>query len=122
MQRKTSSNKFRLKLIAMAGAGLLMVIGTHSLFAGGYLDELATEAEATAAVSKKSQLSPAEKAQFEEMESQLKSEKPSTYKYYVKLKQSNKERAFEMFAGDSSAPKDRLSHLQKKVMDLYFSQ
>jgi len=103
-------------------ASIVLALNSHSLPASDYLDELATEAEATDSVSKKSQLSPSEQKQLKEMESLLKSEKPSTYKYYEKLRQKNKENAYEAFAKDHSGQDDRLSHLQKKVMDLYFTQ
>ena len=102
--------------------GLTFLLASNFSVAGNYLDELATEAEATAAVSKKNQLSPEEREQFKEMEALLKTEKPSTFKFYAKLRSSNKERAFETFANDTANQEDRLHHLQKKVMDLYFTQ
>lgn len=100
---------------------LLLAI-SPPLLAENYLDELAVEAEATASVSKQSKLGPSDKQQMQKMESLLKEQKPSTYKYYVKLTKKNKVRAFENFSNDQSDRKSRLSHLQKKVMDLYFEQ
>ena len=101
--------------------GVWLSAGSQSL-ANDYLDELASEAKSTASVSKKNQLSSSEKKQFEEMEALLKTEKPSTYKYYVKLDKKKKERAFKAYAKDSSDSEERLHHLQKAVMDLYFAQ
>ena len=101
---------------------LTLFLASNSSLAGDYLDELAVEAEATAAVSKQKQLSAEERKQLKEMEALLKTEKPSTFKFYAKLRSSNKERAFETFANDTSSQEDRLHHLQKKVMDLYFTQ
>lgn len=90
--------------------------------AGDYLNELASEAEATANVSRQNRLDPSDKKQMKAMELLLKDKKPSTYKYYVKLNKKNKVRAFEQYTNDQSNSKERLSHLQKKVMDLYFEQ
>jgi len=106
----------------MATIVVLLALFNHSLLANDYLQELASEAEATASVSKRSQLTDSEKKILREMEALLKNEKPSTYKYYVKLNKENKERAFDMFSKDQSDSDTRLSHLQKKVMDLYFTQ
>jgi hypothetical protein len=105
-----------------ATAGCLLVICSQTLLANDYLNELATEAEATAAVSKNSQLNSGEKKQLKEMEALLESEKPSTYKFYVKLNKNKKQRVYEAYANDQSESKRRLHHLQKKVMDLYFAQ
>lgn len=101
---------------------LLLLATSPSLLAGNYIDELAVEAEATASVSKQNRLSSSDKQQMQKMETLLKEQKPSTYRYYVKLTKRNKVRAFEQFVDDQSDSKKRLSHLQKKVMDLYFEQ
>lgn len=101
---------------------ILLLSASQSVYAGDYLDELAVEAEATASIARQNKLSVTDKKEMREMESLLKEEKPSTYKYYVKLNKKNKVRAFEQFTSDQSDPKNRLSHLQKKVMDLYFEQ
>lgn len=122
IQKDRLKQAVRIKTAIAAILNLTLFLASNSSLAGDYLDELAVEAEATAAVSKTNQLSPEERKQFQEMEALLKTEKPSTFKYYVKLRTSNKERAFETFANDTSRQEDRLHHLQKKVMDLYFTQ
>ena len=122
IQKDRLKQAVRIKTAIAAILNLTLFLASNSSLAGDYLDELAVEAEATAAVSKTNQLSPEERKQFKEMEALLKTEKPSTFKYYVKLRTSNKERAFETFANDTSRQEDRLHHLQKKVMDLYFTQ
>lgn len=99
----------------------LMLAG-HSLLANDYLDELASEAEATANVSPDKPLDASEQEQFKKMEALIKDKKPSTYRFYRKLSTKNKERAFKYFSNDSSKMKKRMSHLKKKVMDLYFNQ
>lgn len=94
----------------------------HSIFASDYLHELANEAESTANVSTTKSPDGAEKKAFEKMEALLEAERPSTYKFYTKLYPKNKERVFKFFANDQSDQNNRLSHLQKKVMDIYFNQ
>ena len=106
-------------MLVMAGF-LLCVSG--QVFANDYLDALSSEAESTASIKKNSQLDSTEKEQIQKMESLLQAEKPSTYKYYVKLDRRKKVRAFKSFEEDQSVSEERLHHLQKKVMDLYFSQ
>jgi paraquat-inducible protein B len=120
---KTQKSKqiTRISVAILVTIGVWLSAGSQSL-ANDYLDELASEAKSTASVSKKNQLSSSEKKQFEEMEALLKTEKPSTYKYYVKLDKKKKERAFKAYAKDSSDSEERLHHLQKTVMDLYFAQ
>ena len=105
----------------MATVGFLLSVSSQSL-ANDYVDALTTEAKSTAAVTKKNQLSSTEKKQLKEMEDLLKTKKPSTYTYYAKLDKKKKEHAFKAYANDQSDSKERLRHLQKKVMDLYFAQ
>ena len=101
---------------------MFLVLGSQQVVADNYLDELAVEAEATASVAKKSQLSPDDRNELKMMEALLEDKKPSTYKFYVKLNKKNKVHAYEEWSTDTSADKDRIHHLQKKVLDLYFSQ
>lgn len=122
MQRHHSKQNIWTKLSILTVAYMFFLLNSTSLFAGDYLDELASEAEATASVSKRIQLTPSEKKELKQMEAILKEKKPSTYKYYVKLNTKNKEYAYEKWASDTSKTDDRLHHLQKKVMDLYFTQ
>ena len=110
----------RMSVAILALLGILLSVSSESL-ANNYLDELASEAQSTAVVNQKSQLSSTEKKQLKEMEDLLQTEKPSTYKYYAKLDKKKKERAFKAYANDQSGLEERLHHLQKKVMDLYFA-
>ena len=107
----------RISVAILAMVGILLNASSQSL-ANDYLDELASEAKSTASVNKKSQLSPTEKKRFEEMEALLKAEKPSTYKYYVKLDKKKKERAFKAYAKDQSDSEERLHHLQRVILSL----
>ena len=99
-----------------------LTLVSYSLLANEYLDELASEAEATANISSDKPLDAAEQEQFKKMEALIKEKKPSTYRFYAKLSTKNKERAFKYFSNDSSKMKKRMSHLKKKIMDLYFTQ
>lgn len=110
--------KFSIHLIASVALTAI----SHSILAENYLDALAVEAESTANVVTSNELDPAEQKQFKKMESLLETERPSTYKFYSKLYPKNKERVFRIYVNDKSGPSDRLSHLQKQVMDLYFNQ
>jgi len=101
---------------------MFLVLGSQLVAADNYLDELAVEAEATASVAKSSQLSPDDRNELKMMEALLADKKPSTYKFYVKLNKKNKEYAYEEWSADTSAENDRIHHLQKKVLDLYFKQ
>lgn len=121
IQTQISKQIKRIGVAILAMLGILLSVSSQSL-ANNYLDELASEAKSTASVNKKSQLSSTEKEQFEEMEALLKTEKPSTYKYYVKLDKKKKERVFKAYSSDQSDSDERLRHLQTKVMDLYFAQ
>lgn len=120
--RQTLKPILHFKTVVLATAGMLLVICNQSLLADDYLKELAAEAEATAAVNKNSQLSSIEKKQLKAMEALLEKEKPSTYKFYMKLNKKKKQRVYDAYANDQSDSKKRLHHLQKKVMDLYFAQ
>ena len=121
IQTQESKQIKHIGIAILATAGFLLGISSLSL-ANDYLDELASEAQSTAVVTQKSQLNSAEKKQLKEMEDILKTKKPSTYKYYSKLDKKKKERAFKTYANDQSGKTERLHHLQKKVMDLYFAQ
>ena len=103
-------------------AFIFLMVVSQIVVADNYLDELAVEAEATASVAKKSQLGPDDRNELKTMEELLADKKPSTYKFYVKLNKNNKVHAYEEWSTDTSAEKDRIHHLQKKVLDLYFSQ
>ena len=120
IQIQKSKQITRMSVAILALLGILLSVSNESL-ANNYLDELASEAQSTAVVNQKSQLSSTEKKQLKEMEDLLQTEKPSTYKYYAKLDKKKKERAFKAYANDQSDLEERLHHLQKKVMDLYFA-
>lgn len=122
MQRYKSKQKLSEKLFLLTIVVVYLTLSSHAVMANDYLNELASEAEATANVSRKSQLNAAEKKQQKEMETLLSEKKPSTYKFYVKLNTKNKQYAYEQWVKDQSKSDERLHHLQKKVMDLYFSQ
>ena len=121
IQNQKPKSNIRVFIAIMALVSFFIGVSNPSL-ANDYLDELASEAQSTASINKSSQLSSTEKEQKKEMEDLLKSEKPSTFKYYVRLDKKKKERAYKAYADDQSDTKERLHHLQKKVMDLYFAQ
>ncbi len=120
IQTQKSKQIKRMSAAVLATLGILLSVSSQSL-ANDYLDELASEAQSTAVVNQKSQLSSTEKKQLRKMEDLLRTEKPSTYKYYAKLDKKKKQRAFKAYADDQSGSEERLHHLQKKVMDLYFA-
>ena len=122
MNKQNQKRQFWLGTPILITTFLCLLLINKTVVAGNYLDELAIEAEATASVSKKSQLSADDKDELKKMEAILADKKPSAYKFYVKLNKKNKEYAYEQWAADTSADKDRIHHLRKKVMDLYFSQ
>lgn len=121
IQPQKSKQIIRISAAILATVGILLSVSSQSL-ANDYLDELASEAKSTASVTPKIKLSATEKEQLEAMEALLRTEKPSTYKYYAKLDKKKKERAFKAYASDQSDSEERLRHLQTKVMDLYFAQ
>ena len=121
IQTHKSKQNICISVVILATVGILLGVSTQS-FANDYLDELASEAQSTATVNQKSQLSSTEKELLEEMEALLRTEKPSTYKYYAKLDKKKKVRAFKAYTSDQSDFAERLRHLQTKVMDLYFAQ
>lgn len=121
---KKQNKKYQICLSApiLITAFMFLALVSQTVLADNYLDELAIEAEATASVSKKSLLSPNERNELKKMEEILADKKPSAYRFYEKLNKKNKEYAYEAWAADTSTEKDRVNHLRKKVMDLYFSQ
>lgn len=122
MKKQNQKHQFWLSSPLLITTFMFLVLVSQTVAADNYLDELAVEAEATASVSKKSQLSPHEREEFKKMEEILADKKPSAYKFYEKLNKKNKVYAYEAWAADMSTKKDRVNHLRKKVMDLYFSQ
>ena len=52
----------------------------------------------------------------------LKTERPTTYKFYTKLTPRNKAKVFQQYSADDADMEGRLSHLQKHIMDLYLSK
>ncbi|WP_455198623.1 hypothetical protein [Kaarinaea lacus] len=110
------------RFISILLTSLVFVLICSTAYAGNYLDELASEAESTANVSTHSSLSASEEEEFGKMEALLETERPSTYRFYSKLNPKNKEQAFKFYRNDKSGKENRLSHLQNKVMDLYFEQ
>jgi len=87
-----------------------------------YLDALSAEADASAKVSSGKQNDPDYDKNLKKMESLLKSKKPSTYKFYIKLSKNKKGLIFEQYSADKSDPDNRLSRLKKHVMDVYFKK
>lgn len=87
-----------------------------------YLDALSEEAEASAKISAGSQHDDDYFRDMEKMESLLRSKKPSTYTFYKKLSPKNQARVFEYYAADKSGSSDRLTHLQKQILDAYFKK
>jgi len=82
-----------------------------------YLNQLSTEADNTYTQTKNSKkLDAAELKQFEQMERMLANERPTTYKFYKKLANENKEKVFKVHIS-----KNKLSITSKTIMDLYFS-
>ena len=122
-QNTLNTNNIRhLKITIMVFTAVALTIINQSLFAGDYLNELANEAEATANVVINNDLDSAELKKFEKMEALLETERPSTYSFYKKLSPKNKEQVFKFYTNDKSTKSDRLSHLQSRVMDIYFNQ
>lgn len=111
-----------IRLLVLLMTSIFLTIFSLSSIASEYLDELSKEAESTANVSTNTQLDDKQKKEFEEMEALLETERPSTYKFYIKLYPKNKQHVFQTYASDPSDQDDRMTHLQKKVMDLYFNQ
>lgn len=87
-----------------------------------YLDALSAEAESSASISTNTQRDDTYNKQLKKMERLLKTNKPSTYKFYKKLSKEKKIRIFEHYAVDKSDADTRLSHLKKQVMDAYFNK
>ena len=87
-----------------------------------YLDALSDEAESSAHVQINDQHDEAYYNNQKKMVEMLKLERPSTYKFYTKLTPKNKTRVFEKYIADDTGTDDRLSHLQKNIMDLYFKK
>jgi hypothetical protein len=87
-----------------------------------YLDALSAEAEASAKVATGDQHDEAYYKKMKKMEAVLEEKKPSTFKFYKKLTPKKQALVYDHYAADESDSGDRLSHLQKKIMDIYFKR
>lgn len=83
-----------------------------------YLDALSAEAEASAHVATDN--AEAHAKDRREMEALLEKEKPTSFKYYKKLKAQDKTKLAEEYRTDSADKETKLGHLRKKILDLYF--
>jgi len=86
-----------------------------------YLDELSTEAEASAHVSTNKDRAGPTKEQLA-LEKLLENEKPSTFKYYKKLNRRDKATIVELYRIDNADTSTKFDHLRKKILDLYFKR
>ncbi|MCK4586022.1 MAG: hypothetical protein KAU29_01690 [Gammaproteobacteria bacterium] len=97
--------------------------GTASSKSGdSYLDALSDEADSSAQVHSGKTHDESYYKNQQEMVETLRLERPSTYKFYTKLTPKNKIQVFEKYSADDSDTGDRLSRLQKIIMDLYFKK
>lgn len=85
-----------------------------------YLDALSAEADASAKVDS-GNTNTADEDRLE-MEALLKKEKPTSYKYYKKLKPYDKAKLAEAYRADTADTETKLGHLRKKILDLYFKR
>ena len=99
----------------------LLFIGFSSVQAAessDYLDALSQEADSTSSIAK---AAPSESSSdMSEMETKLKVQKPATYKFYLRLAQDDKKTVFATYNSNAASERERITHIQKKVMDLYF--
>jgi hypothetical protein len=93
---------------------------TTSVSEDSYLDALSDEAEATSHVHNGEQHDETYYKNQEKMVEMLRLERPSTYKFYTKLTPKKQTQVIEKYSADESDTGNRLSHLQKHIMDLYF--
>lgn len=88
-----------------------------------YLDALSDEAESSSKVQSGEKHDEAYYENQKKMVETLRLERPATYKFYTKLTPKDKARVFEKYSTDEAeTDDDRLSHLQKFIMDLYFKK
>lgn len=87
---------------------------------GSYLDALSDEATSSGQVHSGEQHDETYYENQKKMVETLRLERPSTYKFYTRLTPKNQTQIFEKYSADESDTGDRLSHLQKHIMDLYF--
>ena len=86
------------------------------------LDALSAEAEASAKVKNGSNDNKVDAVRVE-METLLKHEKPTSYKYYKKLKSHDKKQIAEAYRADTAEDTEtKLDNLRKKILDLYFKR
>jgi hypothetical protein len=95
---------------------------TSSKSGDSYLDTLSDEAESSAQVHSGEQHDETYYENQKKMVEMLRLERPSTYKFYTKLTPKNQVRVFEKYNADESDTGDRLSHMQKHIMDIYFKK
>lgn len=87
-----------------------------------YLDALSAEAASSSSIVTTDQHDDAYYQALEKMAALIKDQKPSTYKFYEKLSPDDQSRVFDDYRADDSTPDQRLSHVQKRVVDLYFKK
>ncbi|MDT8382887.1 MAG: hypothetical protein RRB22_00570 [Gammaproteobacteria bacterium] len=87
-----------------------------------YLDALSAEAASSSSIVTTDQHDDAYYQALEKMAALIKDKKPSTYKFYEKLSLEDQARIFDDYRAATSTPDQRLSHVQKRVMDLYFKK
>ena len=85
-----------------------------------YLQMLENEANSSSSVSSRALNDAVSESDMTELEKTLQSEKPSTYKYYNNLSKRDKTKIVNYYTADNSNQSERLSHIQKKILDFYF--
>lgn len=87
-----------------------------------YLDALSAEAQSSSSIMTTDQHDDSYYQALEKMAALINDKKPSTYKFYEKLSPDDQARVFDDYRADTSPPDQRLSQVQKRVMDLYFKK
>lgn len=124
MKKTTQTNLYLIPRLTTYLLAILFLSTVNPAFAAddGYLDALSEEAESSAHVRGAEKHDEAYYDNQKKMVEMLKLERPSTYKFYTKLTPKNKTRVFEKYMTDDSDLDNRLSHLQKHIMDMYFKK
>ena len=87
-----------------------------------YLDALSAEAEAGAKIGNGNGNMGASNEVRHEMETLLKEEKPTSFKYYKKLSSKDKAKVAASYSKDTGDKKAKLDHLRHQILDLYFKR
>ena len=124
MQKKRTNQNIHMKQGAWPSAvtllaWLLLAIGVQgtawAVDEAAYLNELEAEAESSAHVQDHQPAAAKAKNPQTDFEAQLKSERPNTYKFYMKLSAEDKAAVLKTFSEARNLPP-----AARKVLDLYF--